>query len=196
MTTTTRPLKAASPFQGARARWNAAQAEHQALLERIEGLEAALVLTGMLPGEPDQERNRVVATRAERYLQGRQISRRRLALELEETRETLPASLERLHEERSAFDRASRDEAERAAKALVPHHRAAVLDLAKAVEVLCRSIAAEAAVRQEFARTAPEPASLLLPDVGSELLLGTLDDYHSPASAWARRLRSLGVLDG
>jgi hypothetical protein len=78
---------------------------------------------------------------------------------------------------------------------LQPKHRAAVKQLAAAVEALSAAITAEREVRDEMqASGLAANGSGYLSDCSSQLGTGTLDEWSSRASAWARDMRRLGVL--
>ena len=81
------------------------------------------------------------------------------------------------------------------ASALQPRHRRAVKKMAKALEALSIAMTEEHETRAELHRTAPERESAHLPDCSHDLNIGTLADWNSPASGWARRMRKLTILE-
>lgn len=82
----------------------------------------------------------------------------------------------------------------RAAKALQPRQRAAVLKIAKAAEDLSRAMAEERELHAELAGSAPRPTSAFLPGCSPEIG-GGFDSWGSPLSCWRRRMKSLGYLN-
>ncbi|WP_024577964.1 MULTISPECIES: hypothetical protein [unclassified Afipia] len=97
-------------------------------------------------------------------------------------------------DERDRFQIAVQAESTRIGERLQPAHLAATQDIAAALETLTRAIAAADAIRAEFASSAPEPTSALLPDVTAELRQSRLDVWNSSAASWARRLREMRIL--
>ena len=77
---------------------------------------------------------------------------RQLGYEIEDSAKAFQA-------ERDAFNEAVRTESNRIATELAPTHKAAVRRIATAIEELSRAVTAERAVREEFARLAPEQTS-------------------------------------
>ena len=95
--------------------------------------------------------------------------------------------------ERDAFNEAVRTESNRIATELAPTHKAAVRRIATAIEELSRAVTAERAVREEFARLAPEQTSARSALDG---IWGSLADPNGMLSNWARTARKLGYLEG
>ena len=98
------------------------------------------------------------------------------------------------HAECEAWAATCRRETTRIARELQRPHKRAVKAIAKAVEALSLAIADEIEIRAELSRTAPEPESAHLPDCSTDLRVGTLVDWNSAASAWARKMRKLEIL--
>ena len=71
---------------------------------------------------------------------------------------------------------------------------AAVLKIGEALSALSLAMEEEAEIRSELASTAPETESALLPNCIAGLVVGSLGDFNSPASDWARRMRKIGIL--
>lgn len=87
----------------------------------------------------------------------------------------------------------SRKAAEVAAE-LQPAHRAAVQEIAKALEALSAAVVREVEIRAELTRRTGEICNsrlpiLLFPGVGA------LDDFSSPAAAWFRMAERHGLLN-
>ena len=97
--------------------------------------------------------------------------------------------------ERDIWNAARRRETTKLAGELQPRHRAAVEKIGEALSALSRAMEEEVEIHAELARTAPEAESALLPNCIVELVIGTLADWNSPASEWARRMRKLGILE-
>ncbi len=112
---------------------------------------------------------------------------------LDEIEESAPAYCEEAEVWRGAQQR----EVNRAACLLQPRQRAAVKAMAKAVEDLSSAIAEERDCHAELRRLAPfSPlGSPNLPDLSSDLQIGTLADFQGIAWTWARRLRQLKILE-
>ena len=96
--------------------------------------------------------------------------------------------------ETEAIAAAKRRETNRLAGLLQPRHRAAVREMASALEQLSRATEAEREVRAELARRAPLPTSPNLPDLSGELLLGCMFEHDGRLWSWARHIRKLGIL--
>jgi hypothetical protein len=93
------------------------------------------------------------------------------------------------------YEVARHAESERIGLELQPTYLAAIKSIAEALDVLNDALAAEDSVRAEFAVTAPQPSSALLPDLSAELHSACrLDRWNSAAAKWARHLTELGFL--
>lgn len=97
-------------------------------------------------------------------------------------------------DERDLWQMAVRAESARIGERLQPKHLAAAQEVAAALEHLTRAIAAADEIRAEFASTAPEPTSALLPDLAGDLRHCRLDVWDSAAATWARRMRDMRIL--
>jgi hypothetical protein len=182
-------------IESAHAAYQAAATERHALRARAAALEAALTLSGYQPVEGDSAHGlRLLAAQAETVLQGRQLGATQLRLELETVREQQRAFAERFRAAEEAWERARAMEAARLARELRPRHQAAVRALAAAVEQLSAAIAAERSARAALPAELAPRGHDLLPNASGDLLLGTLDDDRSLASAWTQRMRLLGLL--
>ena len=184
-----------SAYESARQRWAEARAAVRELTERLEDAKAALRLHGYDAGRGERLTLAPIRARAERFLAGRNPSQRHIQRAGEDLEDQLAAALGRLRAAQEDHQR-ERDLAAMAlAKQLQPRHKAAVRRLAKAIEDLSAATAEERAVRAEMLASGLAPTgSPLLPDASGSLL-GTLAEFESPASRWAREMRRLGVLD-
>jgi uncharacterized protein YukE len=184
-----------SEFEQARARWTAFQARREQRREQVEGYEAALQLADHRLARPDAPQNDVLARRAARVLQEHPMSARRLHQQLEDVREELEAIQGQVAAEHDLWQAALAAEHERVALTLQPRHRQAVEAIGQAVEQLSQAITAEREVREEMQATGLAPlGSALLPDCSSMLRVGTLDEWSSRASAWARDMHRIGII--
>jgi hypothetical protein len=77
---------------------------------------------------------------------------------------------------------------------LQSRQRQAVQRIAAALEVLSRALADANDINAELERRAPLPTSRYLPFVTGELYFAALGDPNSAASAWARRMKQIGIL--
>ncbi len=187
-----KPEPAAPSFETAAARWREIDAKHRALLDRREGMALAQSLTfnGDNTRTPQHLRDK-----AKPYLK---LASRR-PLKLDEQRADIADEIDEFtpvyqaaHENWQA---ARRRETNRLASEIQPRHQEAVSAIAKALEALSVAIDDEIATRTELAQVgAPEHESALLPDCSGDLLVGSLADWNSPASAWAREMRKIGIL--
>lgn len=180
-------------FAAASIRWRAIDGARRALIKRRESLRMALNLAA-LGDDADSERAAIAREQAGEFLPLAKSFPRRVEVELEETDFKLAEGAVEHRRQRELFQAACDGETTRVAVALQPRHRAAVEGIAKAVEKLSEAIADERDVRDKLARTAPQASSPLLPDASSDLRIGTLAEWATPASQWARRMRAIGIL--
>lgn len=185
-----------SPYELARQRWVEARGEVRELTERLEDAKAAMRLHGYDAGHGERLTLAPLRERATRFLAGRDLSERQIRRAAEDLEDLLGPALERLRRAQEEHER-ERDQAGLAlARQLQPRHRAAVRKLAKAIEALSAATAEEREVRAELLASGLAPTgSPLLPDASSMLRLGTLGEFESPASRWAREMHRLGALD-
>jgi hypothetical protein len=184
-----------SEYEAARRRWTDFQARREAARTKVQGLEAAVQLADHRTAQPNAPASELLSRRAAEALQGATPSPRRLLQLLDDAREAAEVVETEVAAEHRTWEAARRTEHERIAIGLQPRHRAAVLAIAKAVEALSAATSAERAVRDELAATGLAPlGSGFLPDCSSALQVGTLDEWSSRASAWARDMHRIGVL--
>ena len=184
-----------TPFEAARDRWQAARAEVRDLRERLGDAQAALTSQSYDAAPGERFVLNPLRERAARFLAGRELSERHLRRAVEDLEDELTAALERLRAAQETYQTERDREADALARRLQPRHRAAALELARAVEALSAATVEERAVRAELLASGLAPAGHgLLPDASSTLL-GTLDEFESVASRWGREMRRLGVLD-
>lgn len=96
---------------------------------------------------------------------------------------------------RDDLARAKRNATNEAALTLQPRHKAAVRRIADALENLSRALAEEADLHDELRRTAPLAESKFMPDMHSDLHDMALSKRGSRASEWARKARTLKILE-
>ena len=180
-----------SEFDAAKARWTAATAAHRELLDRAEAMHLALKLTSenAISRAPQHLRDR-----AKPYLKLASKRRPKLLDQLAEVELAIEESNPIYHAECEAWAATCRRETTRIARELQRPHKRAVKAIGAAVEALSVAIYDETAVRAELAKRAPEFESAHLPDCSHDLRIGTLADFNSAASAWARRMRKLEIL--
>lgn len=176
-------------FLAAREAWRKVDAEMQRLNAEATGWKYAIEITGTPGNVPDRIRE---AAGEERLELARKKPRRALQ-RLEDARDDRDKFTAKYAAAAEAWAAAKRRETNRIARELQPQHRAAVQAIAKALEELSLAIFAERECRQELARRAPETQSAYLPDC-TPPAIGALGDVGSPASAWAKQMRKLGVI--
>ena len=183
--------ESASEFDTAKARWTEVTAKHRELLDRAETMKLALQLTNQpAVGRAPQH----LRDRAKPFLKLAAKRRPNLFDQLAEVELAIEESNPAYHREREAWAATCRRETTRIARELQRPHKRAVKAMAKAVEALSLAIVDEIETRAELARTAPECESSHLPDCTYDLKIGTLADFNSAASTWARRMRKLEIL--
>jgi hypothetical protein len=145
----------------------------------------------------DRELTAISRARAEPYIDRARRDPRRFATEIEalevmvdEEATAIPSLREQF---RAARQLANQIEADRIAAKFQPRQVAAVRKIAVALTALSKALEEEALIHQEFEAIAPQP-SALLPRLGAPFTQCRLDLPHTAASAWADRVRSLGVL--
>lgn len=189
-----KPLPAApvSEFEAAKARWTEATAKHRELIERAEAMQLALKLTSQhAVGQAPQH----IREKAQPFLKLATKRRPNLLDRLATVELAIEESNPEYQQECELWKAACRRETTLIASALQPRHRRAVKAIARALEALSIALTEEYETRAELARTAPERESAHLPDCSHDLPIGTLADWNSPASAWARRVRKLKILE-
>ncbi len=178
-------------FAAAKARWTEVDTEFRNMIERQEAMRLAISFTS---GQSTKQVPQHLFDKAKPFMRLGRRRREKLIDQLADLEDEIDDSRPKVQIERELWAAARRRETNRLAGELQPRHRAAVLAIAKAVEALSRAMTEETDIRAELARTAPEPSSAYLPNCIEELVIGTFVDWHSPASAWARRMRKLNIL--
>ena len=187
-----RTAEPVSEFDAAKARWIEATAKHRELVERAEAMELALKFTSEdAVGRAPQH----LREKAGPFLKLAAKRRPKVIEQLADTEVEIEDSTPMYQVDRDLYQAACRRETSRIARDLQPRHRAAVKAIATALEALSLAIEEETTTRAELAHVAPERVSAHLPDCSHDLVVGTLADWNSPASAWARRMRKLSVLE-
>jgi hypothetical protein len=185
---------APSDFEAARARWLPAKAKLVAMQRHLKALRTAAAFDRA--SDFDRKSDRLANMRSDiaaAFPEGAPRSRLLPGL-IEKAENEIEDYQAIFANERDLWTMAVRDESARIGERLQPKHLAAVQEIATALENLTKAIATADEVRAEFACTAPEPTSALLPDVAGDLRHCRLDVWDSAAAAWARRMRDLGVL--
>ncbi len=192
--TKSKPESAVSDFLTAKTRFEKASADYDGKHEAVENIRAAIFWSRA----SDSEKNLIAMSVRERvqaaYPKGLP-QLRKLVRQAEDAAEALEDATPGFLVERELWAAASRRETTHVALDLQPRHRADVKAIAKALEDLSRSMAAEEETRAELARTAPEQSSAYLPNCSAFLAFGSLADWNSPASVWARQMRKMGILE-
>jgi hypothetical protein len=166
------------------------------LLARREALSIGLALAR---NQRDAESDR---TAAARHIAGDcyPLARRRpdkVAAELREIDDELELLEPDLRRERELYEADRQRRANLKAIALQPRHRAAVVKIGKALELLSMALQEESDVRSEFAAGMSNDLAMNphLLDASTELAaVGSLADWNSGASQWARRMQKIGIL--
>ncbi len=194
LATKTKPKaeSAVPDFQTAKARWAEVDAKHREMIERLEGMKLAVSFakSGIAKRTPQTLRDQ-----ADPYMKLATGRPDKMASQYNDLVEDIADFTPKLQVERELWQTACRGETGRIARDLQPRHRAAVKRIAKAMEALSLAMADEMDIHAELARTAPEPSSAYLPNCVAELTIGTLADWNSPASHWARRMREIRILE-
>lgn len=170
------------------------RAEHRRLLAEAEGARAVKVLDGLSRADREQRSVKHLVDKSAAYLDGRTLTARELARALEQTDEAVVAHEPAVDAAKRRFGQARDAEIVRLAQLLQPEHRAAVVQLARALEVASAAIEAERAVRGKLDALGIGSAPALLPDTSAELCLGTFEEWNSRISEWRRKYHVLGVL--
>lgn len=178
-------------FFPAQARWNEVRDRDRELMERHEAMRAALSITS---GYDVKNVSEGTFAKAQPYLKLGQRRREKLIDQLADIADEIADFKPKLMVESELWQAARRRETAVIAGKMQPAHKAAITAIAKALEALSIAIEEETATRKELARVAPERESSLLPNCSDDLMVGTLADWNSPASAWARRMRKLNIL--
>ena len=178
-------------FVAAQGRWNEIRATDRELMARHEAMRLALLFTA------NQDISRVSKDQLDKAQPYMNLANRRpekLQDDLGDVADEIAVFKPKLGVEHELWQAARRRETNRLAGELQPRHQAAVKGIAKALETLSLAIEQETTTRKELARVAPERESALLPNCSDDLVVGTLADFNSPASAWAKRMRRLKIL--
>jgi hypothetical protein len=187
----TEPPPKLSPYETACQRWRGFDAKRKELIERIDGMRLAYSFAR------SEDMTQVPAHLVEKAKPFMIEARRRPARLVENISELEDERAEQasvIQAERELHQAAQRAETNRIANELQPRHKAAVKAMAAAMEKLSQAIADEREVREELKKSAPLPNSAKLPDLFSDLLVGTLADWGSPMWKWAKKVRDLGAL--
>ena len=184
----------APDFEAARERFDKATEKYEALQAAVENTRAALYMSNTA----DSARASIAPSVRERAQSAypRGLPRRaKLIRQAEDAADALEDATPAFQVERELYAAAARRETARIAQELQPRHRATVQKIAQALEDLSRALEAEAEVRAELAREAPEAISAFLPNCSAFLQFGSLVDWNTPASQWARKMREIGILE-
>ena len=179
-------------FETVRARWTEFRDKDRDLIARHEGIKLALTFA---KGGVDDRAPQHLRDKAEPYLALAKRRPRVLANQLEDVVDEIEDFKPKLGVEHELWQAARRRETNRLAGEMQPRHRAAVKAMAKALEALSVAMTDETEIRAELARVAPERESAKLPNCSDGLRVGTLADWNSPASEWARNVRKLKILE-
>jgi hypothetical protein len=181
-------------FEVGRARWRSIDADWKALLGKRDAMRVALSLARN-PPDAEGDRGDVARRIAGEYAA---LVRKRpdhVARDLADLDYEIQLQQVNVIREREIWDACRWREANRLAIARQPRQRAAVEKTGKALELLSIAIAEECAIREEYSRASPEAISAFLPDCSFELAsVGSLADWGSGASVWARRMKGLGLI--
>ena len=191
MKTTATVEPAAPSLESAEARWAKIQAKHCKMIEARDGMEMARSFS------LDRNNKRVpphLRKKAAPFLKMAVRRPEKLNDQLADIEDEIDESTSEYEAVRDLWNAARRRETTRIAGDLQPRHRVAVIKIAEALSAMSRAMEAEAEIRAELARTAPEVESALLPNCIAGLVIGSLGDFNSPASDWARRMRKIGIL--
>lgn len=181
-------------FDAAKAAWSSARTRLRTMIKQKKRLETALILARQADPDPNTDRAAALRTELASDIERAQKYPKRVAVEIEEIDYEIDLFEPQHNSARDTFRIAAGEEACRIATELQPRHRAAVAKMANALEALSRAIAEERSVREEFAATAPEPTSCLLPNISSSLRFADLSTWDSPASQWARDVTRMKVI--
>ena len=192
LSTKTKPKTAVPDFATAKARWAEIDAKHRDLIERRDGIQLALSFS---KSGLDKRTPEALVAKARPFLDQARGRPRTLARQLTKLEDEIEDLTTKVQVELELWQAARRQETGRIARDLQPRHRAAIKEIAKAVEALSRAMTEELDTRAELARTAPEQTSAYLPNCIGGLVIGTLVDWNSPASEWARAMRELKILE-
>lgn len=197
MSKTTLKLKTAESgapdFETAKARFEKASAEFDAKREAVENTKSALYWSKTSDGDRASIAPAIRERVARAYPNG--VPRRaKLVRQAEDAAEALEDATPGFEVERELYAAAARRETAKIAQELQPRHRTAVQAIAKALEALSLAMAEETDIRVELAREAPEGKSAYLPNCSAYLSFGSLADWNSPASQWARKMRELKII--
>lgn len=183
-----------SNLDQAEQRWRAVDGKFAQLTQSIERRQIALSLHRNPDDARDESRTAWARSYAAEFIQ---IARRRpdrvereildLTDQLDDIRAEHAAARVELEHQRAVAT-------SEIAVELQPRQRQAVQRIAAALEALSRSLADANEINAELARRAPLPTSAFLPFITGELCFAALGDPNSAASAWARRMKSIGIL--
>ncbi len=178
-------------FEAATARWAEVDAKRRALVERLDGMELAL---NYARNGVDKRVPEAIRAKADPYFNLANGNPRKLAGEIDDVGYEIAENNTEYGAERELYQAAARRETARLAKELQPRHREAVQAIAGALESLSRALEQESDIRSELTQTAPEATSAYLPNCSGFLAFGSLADWNSPASQWARQMRKMEIL--
>ena len=179
-------------FAIAQTRWTEVRDKDREMIEHREGIKLALTFA---KGGVGRQTPQNLRDQAEPFLALAKRRPRQLADQLDDLIDEIEDFAPKLGVEHELYQAARWRETNRLAGELQPRHRAAVKGMAKALEALSLAMTDEIEIRAELARKAPERESAKLPDCSSGLLVGTLADWNSAASEWARTVRKLKILE-
>ncbi len=178
-------------FEAAEARWAEVDAKRRGLVERQDGMELAL---NYARNGVDKRVPEAIRAKADPYNNLADRNPRKLAREIDDIAHEIADSNVEYGAVRERWQAASRRKTAQIAIKLQPRHREAVKAIAAALEALSSALEQESDIRSELTQTAPEATSAYLPNCSGFLNFGSLADWNSPASQWARHMRKMGIL--
>jgi hypothetical protein len=182
-------------FAAARERLRAVDTPFQALVEKRESARVGLSLSR---NQRDAESDRCEAARRQAgdYFALARKRPDKVAAEIADLDYEIESQEPNVVREREIWNVAVRKEATLIAIGMQPRQRAAAEKIGRGLEMLSAGLDEESLVRQDFANASPDQSvSAYLPDCSMELAsTGSLSDWGSGASVWARRLKGIGIL--
>lgn len=172
----------------AAARWTELENRRRELLDRIDGIKAALALQAGTTAADD--RFGILTERAKPFAG---MKPRRLRQQLEDAEGELEALLPEAFAAREAADEAEARELRALAEKLRPEHRKAVNRIADALEELAAACEAEAGIRAQLQGRFVSAAAML-PNLNFVGVTGRPADWDSPISTWFRQARAAGYV--
>lgn len=172
------------------------KARREDLIRQADQIQLALNLATQPASQLD--RATVSVAEAGEFLAAARQNPQRLIRQHERLIEQIEDNWPEFSSAKAAFDAAASVESARIAQALAPRHRAAVAQIATALQALDRALVAETEIRDAFAKAAPPSVirqSSLLPDMAGPFLeTAWLAHWDSAGAVWLRNARSLGLI--